>query len=109
MPWGLLPFEATGVATDHRKNRIVITADAGLRHARLTLGSLRGAVESDGVVERVLQLFESMGYPRQGTDWLRRKRGWVIVVLAILAWVAVLAFCSAFALVAMEVVGALLS
>lgn len=42
-------------------------------------------------MERVFRLFESLGYPRKGTDRLRRKRGWVIVVLAILAWIVILA------------------
>lgn len=37
-------------------------------------------------------MMEAMGYPRRGSDWLRRKRGWVIVVLAVFAWIAVVGF-----------------
>lgn len=41
-------------------------------------------------MERVFQLIESMGYSRHGGDWLRRRRGWVIAMLAVCAWLVVL-------------------
>jgi hypothetical protein len=44
-------------------------------------------------VERVFLLMEAWGYPRRGTDWLRRRRLLVIAVLATLSWVLVLAVC----------------
>ena len=37
-------------------------------------------------MERVLQLMEAWGYPRSGTDWLRRRRLLAIVVMALLSW-----------------------
>ena len=42
-------------------------------------------------MDRVFQIFESMGYPVRGADWLRRRRGWVILALAIAAWIPVIA------------------
>lgn len=42
-------------------------------------------------MERVFQLFESLGYPRRGTNWLRHKRGWVIMLLAVMSWLPLLA------------------
>lgn len=35
---------------------------------------------------------EFLGYPRQGTDWLRRQRMPIILGLAILAWCIFLFF-----------------
>ena len=48
------------------------------------------AVESDDVLDRVLQLFVSLGYPKQGVDWISQRRGWVILVLAVIAWAVLL-------------------
>ncbi len=37
-------------------------------------------------LDDIYRLLETWGYPRQGIDWLRRHRAWVIVGLALLAW-----------------------
>lgn len=37
-------------------------------------------------MEIVFRRLESWGFPRAGTDWLRRRRLVTILVLAILAW-----------------------
>ncbi|WEK06249.1 MAG: hypothetical protein P0Y65_08395 [Candidatus Devosia phytovorans] len=39
----------------------------------------------------MFQLFESLGYPTRGTNWLRNRRGWVIIMLAVLSWLPLLA------------------
>lgn len=41
-------------------------------------------------MERVFLLMEAWGYPRQGTDWLRKRRLFVIAALAILCWLVFL-------------------
>ncbi|SEQ47789.1 hypothetical protein SAMN05428969_3196 [Devosia sp. YR412] len=38
-------------------------------------------------MEIVFRRLESWGFPRAGTDWLRRRRLVTILVLAILSWV----------------------
>jgi hypothetical protein len=39
-------------------------------------------------IDNLYRLIETWGYPRAGTDWLRRHRVWFIVILACLAWAA---------------------
>ncbi|WDQ98332.1 hypothetical protein PSC71_14010 [Devosia sp. J2-20] len=41
-------------------------------------------------MERAFGWLLAIGYPRQGVDWLRRHRLWVILVLAVLAWLPVI-------------------
>jgi hypothetical protein len=42
-------------------------------------------------MDRVYNVLLSLGYPREGIDWLRRHRLLTITVLAALAWLPVIA------------------
>jgi hypothetical protein len=42
-------------------------------------------------MERVYDALLSLGYPAAGVDWLRRLRLHIIVLLAILAWLPIIA------------------
>lgn len=41
-------------------------------------------------MDRVYEILLSLGYPREGIDWLRRHRLGIILVLALLAWLPVI-------------------
>ena len=43
------------------------------------------------IMERVYRTLLWLGYPEAGVEWMRRHRLPVIVVLAILAWMPILA------------------
>ena len=42
-------------------------------------------------MEIVFEWLTAAGYPQEGVAWLRKHRAWVIVVLAIAAWMPFLA------------------
>jgi hypothetical protein len=42
-------------------------------------------------MDRVYNVLLSLGYPREGIDWLRRHRLATILVLAAIAWAPVIA------------------
>lgn len=37
-------------------------------------------------MDNIYRRIEAWGYPRRGTDWLRRQRVLVIILLAVLSW-----------------------
>lgn len=50
------------------------------------------------------KVLEACGYPRAGTDWLRRRRLLVVLVLAILSWLLFLLLGGMIYLVALQVI-----
>ncbi|WP_375450507.1 hypothetical protein [uncultured Devosia sp.] len=42
-------------------------------------------------MHRVFQILRDLGYPEEAIDWLRQRRAPIIVVLAVLAWLLVIA------------------
>lgn len=38
-------------------------------------------------MERVYRILEACGYPSEATDWLRRRRLLVVLVLAAVSWI----------------------
>lgn len=58
-------------------------------------------------MESIYRRLEAMGYPRSGTDWLRRQRFAVIAILAALSWALAVAVLVGLYMLSLPVVNAL--